>query len=58
MPPQNLTLTPLQVCPFHDEATPSFYVNNLVNSYYCFGCGAKGKTEELKQDLAKFVKPQ
>lgn len=30
------------VCPFHNEKTPSFYVSPERDSYYCFGCGAKG----------------
>ena len=29
-------------CPFHNEKTPSFFVSGTRNSYYCFGCGAKG----------------
>ena len=29
-------------CPFHNEKTPSFFVSAERNSYYCFGCGAKG----------------
>ncbi|MGB7418455.1 MAG: DNA primase [Erythrobacter sp.] len=29
-------------CPFHDEATPSFYVNDQKQFYHCFGCGAHG----------------
>lgn len=33
-------------CPFHNEKTPSFCVNN--GWYHCFGCGASG-------DVVKFV---
>jgi DNA primase len=29
-------------CPFHAERTPSFFVSPTRNTYYCFGCGAKG----------------
>lgn len=29
-------------CPFHNEKTPSFYISEERNSYYCFGCGKKG----------------
>ncbi|MGM0421808.1 MAG: DNA primase [Pseudomonadota bacterium] len=35
-------------CPFHNEKTPSFTLNNQKGFYHCFGCGAHG-------DAIKFV---
>lgn len=35
-------------CPFHNEKTPSFTVNEELQIYKCFGCGAAG-------DVIKFV---
>ncbi|MEE3626779.1 DNA primase [Nitrospirillum sp. BR 11752] len=29
-------------CPFHNEKTPSFYVNDQKGFFHCFGCGAHG----------------
>ncbi|NNL35251.1 MAG: DNA primase [Silicimonas sp.] len=35
-------------CPFHQEKSPSFHVDDQKGFYYCFGCHAKG-------DLFSFV---
>ncbi|WP_133365218.1 DNA primase [Qipengyuania sediminis] len=29
-------------CPFHDEKSPSFYINDAKGFYHCFGCQAHG----------------
>jgi DNA primase len=35
------------ICPFHQEKTPSFFVNPSKQSYYCHGCGAGGAVFQL-----------
>ena len=37
------------LCPFHNEKTPSFYVNPDRGSFKCFGCGKAG-------DIIEFVR--
>ncbi|MGI4880677.1 MAG: DNA primase [Janthinobacterium lividum] len=38
-------------CPFHDEKSASFFVNDDKGFYHCFGCGAHG-------DVIRFVVEQ
>ena len=30
------------LCPFHNERSPSFFVNEIKGFYHCFGCGSHG----------------
>lgn len=38
-------------CPFHEDKTPSFYVNPDTNSFYCFGCQKHGDLITLAREL-------
>ncbi|WP_199554729.1 DNA primase [Sandaracinobacteroides hominis] len=38
-------------CPFHNEKTPSFYVNEDKGFYHCFGCGAHGDAIRFVTEL-------
>lgn len=42
-------------CPFHQEKTPSFSVNDQKGGYYCFGCGAKGNVFTYLKDKKSFA---
>lgn len=37
-------------CPFHNEKSPSFTVNDDKGFYHCFGCGAHGDVFRWKTD--------
>lgn len=37
-------------CPFHNEKTPSFHVNDDKGFYHCFGCGAHGDVIRFMTD--------
>ncbi len=39
------------LCPFHQEKTPSFYVDPDKKLYHCFGCGAGGDVIKLVMEM-------
>jgi DNA primase len=45
------------LCPFHNEKSPSFFVNEDKGFFHCFGCGAHGDviTFEMRASHASFV---
>lgn len=38
-------------CPFHNEKTPSFSVNDKKQIFYCFGCGASGSVIDFLMEF-------
>ena len=45
-------------CPFHDEKTPSFNVNDSKGLYHCFGCKAGGNVITFIQNFKNFSFPE
>lgn len=41
-------------CPFHNEKTPSFYVNDDKQFYHCFGCGAHGSAIDFVMSMDNY----
>lgn len=46
------------LCPFHQEKTPSFYVDRAKKLYYCFGCHRGGDVFKLVEELEHFAFPE
>lgn len=40
----------LALCPFHNESSPSFSINEDEGVYHCFGCGASGDAITFVQE--------
>ena len=43
------------LCPFHNERTPSFSVNQNKQLYHCFGCGAGGNVFTFVMEYENFT---
>ncbi|NCB06379.1 MAG: DNA primase, partial [Clostridia bacterium] len=41
------------LCPFHNEKTPSFNVDEQKQVYYCFGCKAGGSVIQFVMDIER-----
>ena len=46
------------LCPFHNEKTPSFTVNEEKGFYHCFGCGANGDVIAFVMNAEKLSFPE
>ncbi len=41
------------LCPFHNESTPSFNVDEVKQVYHCFGCKAGGSVVQFVMDIER-----
>ena len=46
------------LCPFHQEKTPSFNVNQAHQFYKCFGCGAGGDIIQFVMEIDGLTFPE
>lgn len=46
------------LCPFHNEKTPSFTVNEEKGFYHCFGCGAHGSSLDFVMETEGLSFPE
>ncbi len=46
------------LCPFHNEKTPSFTVNEDKGFYHCFGCGAHGDVITFEMQTHRLSFPE
>lgn len=45
-------------CPFHNEKTPSFYLNPTTGLYKCFGCGKAGDVFRFVMEIHNMTFPE
>ncbi|MGC3598817.1 CHC2 zinc finger domain-containing protein, partial [Enterococcus faecium] len=48
----------LGLCPFHEERTPSFSVEEDKQIFHCFGCGKGGNVFSFLQELEGLSFPE
>src|SRR3954470_3605812 len=46
------------LCPFHNEKSPSFTVNDEKGFFHCFGCGAHGDAIEFIRKFERLSYPE
>ena len=46
------------LCPFHNEKSPSFTVNDEKGFFHCFGCGAHGDAIEFVRRFDRLTYPE